>query len=226
MERTAAVLGGYAPDEVATSGRFPTDEDRLLMMGGDVRLVVQGDTLTVANPDRPGAFARVAGVISLNGLNVMSVEAYTDDGPVALSRWKVVSRLDTPIDWDAIETDLRLALDGRLAIAARLTDRVSTYGSPAVLAAGGERREVHFDNEGSSRATIVQVLAPDRIGLLYRITHALADMDIDLRSAKVQTLGHEVIDSFYVVDQAGEKLTDDQYLGEVERAVLSAIGAR
>ena len=35
-------------------------------------------------------------------------------------------------------------------------------------------------------------------------------MDIDLRSAKVQTLGHEVIDSFYVVDQAGEKLTDEQ----------------
>ena len=226
VERTAAVLRGDAPDQVASSGRFPTDEDRLLMKGDEVRLVARGDTLTIANPDRPGAFARVAGVISLHGLNVMSVEAYTDDSPLALSKWKVVSRLDTPTDWDAIQADLRLALDGRLAIAARLADRISTYGSPAVLAAGGERREVHFDNLGSSRSTIVQVLAPDQIGLLYRITHALADMDIDLRSAKVQTLGHEVIDSFYVVDHTGEKLTDERHLSEVERAVLTAIGGR
>ncbi|MFA9565349.1 MAG: [protein-PII] uridylyltransferase [Acidimicrobiales bacterium] len=224
VERTAAVLGGYAPDEVATTGRFPTEEDRLLMEGDEFRLVAEGDTITIANPDRPGAFARVAGVISLNGLNVMSVKAYSDESPLALSKWKVVSRLDTSMDWDAIEADLRLALSGRLAIAARLADRMRTYGSPAVQSAGGERREVHFDNEGSARATIVQVLAPDQIGLLYRITHALADMDIDLRSAKVQTLGHEVIDSFYVVDQAGAKLTDELYLGEIERAVLSAIG--
>ena len=79
VDRTAAVLGGYAPDEVATSGRFPTEEDRRLMEGDELRLVAEGDTITIANPDRPGAFARVAGVISLNGLNVMSVEAYSDD---------------------------------------------------------------------------------------------------------------------------------------------------
>lgn len=226
VDRTSAVLGGYAADDVATTGRFPTDEDRLLMVGDDLQVVAGGDTITIANPDRPGAFARVAGAISLNGLNVLSVEAFSDDTPLALSRWKVASRLDTPIDWDAIEADLRLALAGRLAIEARLSDRMRTYGSPAVLSAGGERREVHFDNEGSTRATIVQVLAPDQIGLLYRITHALADMDIDLRSAKVQTLGHEVIDSFYVVDHTGEKLTDERHLGEVERAVLTAIGGR
>ncbi len=135
VDRTSAVLGGYAPDDVATTDRFPTEEDRRLMVGDDLRVVAEGDTITVANPDRPGAFARVAGVISLNGLNVLSVEAFSDDAPLALSRWKVTSRLDTPIDWDAIEADLRLALAGRLAIEARLSERMRTYGSPAVLSA-------------------------------------------------------------------------------------------
>ncbi len=37
------------------------------------------------------------------------------------------------MDWDAVEADLRLALGGRLAIEARLSDRIRTYGSPAVL---------------------------------------------------------------------------------------------
>ena len=48
--------------------------------------------------------------------------------------------------------------------------------------------------------------APDRIGTLYRITRALADLDLDIRHAKVATLGHEVVDTFYVVDQDGAKI--------------------
>ena len=43
--------------------------------------------------------------------------------------------------------------------------------------------------------------------------------------ATVQTLGADVIDTFYVLGPDGVKVTDPAYLAEIEVAVLSAIGA-
>ena len=64
---------------------------------------------------------------------------------------------------------------------------------------------------------------PDAIGTLYRITRTLADFDLDIRSAKVQTLGSEVVDAFYVCDRAGRKIADEAGLAEIERAILHGL---
>jgi [protein-PII] uridylyltransferase len=71
------------------------------------------------------------------------------------------------------------------------------------------------------------VRAPDGIGVLYRITRALAELQLDIRHAKVATLGAEVVDSFYVRDALGNKVTDTDFLAELNRAVLHelAVGA-
>ncbi len=81
---------------------------------------------------------------------------------------------------------------------------------------------VRVDNDASSNATVVEVRAPDRLGVLYRITKALAELALDIRHAKVQTLGDEVVDSFYVRGADG-KVTDGFHLREIERALLHAV---
>jgi [protein-PII] uridylyltransferase len=70
---------------------------------------------------------------------------------------------------------------------------------------------------------VVEVHCPDSIGLLYRITRALAELELDLRAARIGTLGPEVIDAFYVCDAAGNKITDTAHLAEIERALLHAL---
>ena len=70
---------------------------------------------------------------------------------------------------------------------------------------------------------MIDVEAPDAIGVLYRITKALTDLDLDIRSAKVQTLGAHVVDAFYVRDRSGAKIVDVELMAEVERAVLYAV---
>ena len=66
----------------------------------------------------------------------------------------------------------------------------------------------------------IEVRCEDRLGALYRITRAFADLDLDIRLAKISTLGHEIFDAFYVCSSSGQKLTDREHLREVERAVL------
>ncbi|HET6664529.1 MAG TPA: ACT domain-containing protein, partial [Acidimicrobiales bacterium] len=80
-----------------------------------------------------------------------------------------------------------------------------------------------FDLGATPDATVVEVEAADALGVLYRITSALADLDLDITSAKVQTLGPRVVDSFYVRDGQGAKVADPGVLAEIERALLHAL---
>jgi [protein-PII] uridylyltransferase len=85
--------------------------------------------------------------------------------------------------------------------------------------------KVLIDNDVSYDATIVEVHASDAIGALYRVTRAIAEFELDIRSAKVQTLGAEAVDSFYVRDAMGGKVTDPSLLRELERAILHSLNA-
>ena len=73
------------------------------------------------------------------------------------------------------------------------------------------------------RSTLLEVRAPDKVGILHNIAKTIADVGLDIRHARVQTLGNEVVDTFYVRTSAGEKLTDPAHRAEVERALLFAV---
>ena len=76
------------------------------------------------------------------------------------------------------------------------------------------------DNETSAVATVLEVSCPDGVGVLYRITRAFADLDLDIVSARVQTIGSDVVDAFYLLDGSGRKITDAEHLAEIELSVL------
>ena len=80
--------------------------------------------------------------------------------------------------------------------------------------------EFHLDL--SSRATVIDVHAPDSVGVLHRITSAIADFHLDIVRARVQTLLDEVVDSFYVEVAGGGKVPEDVW-PELRRAILHAV---
>jgi len=215
VERTARLI---ERGDVGDAG-FPTAEQRALMAAGDRVIRGEDDTLTVVAVDRPGTLSRVAGVLAIEGLDVLVAEAATEAG-VALSTFMVRPRHGQDIDWSRLVGRIEAALDGRLALRARVAERARTYDRDTMPEANPAPPEVRIDNDVSGAATVIEVHAPDRTGVLYRITRALADLELDVRSAKVQTLGHRVVDSFYVRDDTGAKITDPDHLAEIEKALL------
>ena len=109
-------------------------------------------------------------------------------------------------------------------IEARLAERARTYRRPRPSAAHAAVPSVRVDNLASASATVVEVRAPDSIGVLYHITKALAELLLDIRHASVSTLGHEVVDSFYVREVTGQKVVDARAMAELEREILHAVG--
>jgi [protein-PII] uridylyltransferase len=184
---------------------------------------------TVVAPDRPGLFCHVAGVLALHGLDVLAARVWSSDDGMAVEHFHVAPANGREPDWRAVETDVVRALDGTVSLESRLAARAREYaGRTAVLAATPARTQVTVDVDASDTATVVEVRAPDRIGTLYRITRVLAHLGLDIRSAKVATVGHEVVDAFYVVDGSGEKVSDADRVATIEGAltvVLSGVEA-
>ena len=174
--------------------------------------------------DRPGVFGRVAGALSLCGLDVLEAVAHTDFGMV-LAVFRVSPSTTREIDWDSVCIFVQDSVRGRVAIAARLSERMKTYAlqSSQKFPDRVVGTDVKIDNETSSTATVVEVSAPNGMGLLYQITRALSSLDLNILSAKVQTLGADVVDSFYVLDNEGKKIVDQTHAEEIREAVRHAI---
>jgi [protein-PII] uridylyltransferase len=235
VKRTAVTLDGADLHAAVAGARSFPDESTLGAMATGqttVWLVPDGDgadgteQVTVVSPDRPGTFARVAGALSLRGLDVLTAWAYSGElgaGPMAASRFRV-SPPRPGIDWGPIEEDLRRALAGELAIEARLAERANTYRRrKATQAAPAGPPSVSFHDDASDMSTVIEVRAPNRMGVLHRIAKALADVGLDIRHATVQSLGEEVVDTFYVRNAHGGLVDDGFHRREIERAVLFAV---
>jgi [protein-PII] uridylyltransferase len=202
---------------------FPTPEQLVLLAQRGQHLLASQEAVTVITDDRPGVFSKVAGVLSLHGLDVVAAAAHSTDDGRALSEFRVHDPVRDETPWPRIVADLELALDGRLAVHSRVAERARAYARRRKAVARHVPASVRFDNELSETATVVDVHAPDGVGVLYRITRAMAELDLDIRSARVQTLGGAVVDAFYVRDRHGEKILAAETLAEVERAILHSL---
>ena len=157
----------------------------------------------VAAPDRPGLFSSVAGALpstawtcgppTSSGENGVAVEVFTVE--VARGTWPDTAKL---------REDLAAVLSDRLAIGERLSERERVYPRRRGSAAHVPGSDVSVDNEASETATVLEVRAPDEIGLLHRITRALFEAGLDVVSARVSTLGEMVVDAFYVTGVRGD----------------------
>lgn len=222
VERTAQFLTEGSLDDVTPD--FPPDELVELMHRGERHVQGRQNTLRVVAVDEPLLFSRIAGVMVVAGLDVLDAAAFSDDG-MASCEFVVQSPTGAPVEWDPVLSMVDAALAGRLALSARVAQRARTYARyQRRLSASPPQRSIHIDNQVSDTATVIDVHAADTIGLLYRLTQAVGELGLDIRSARVQTLGPEAVDSFYLCDRFGHKITDDVVLGELELALREAVG--
>jgi [protein-PII] uridylyltransferase len=176
----------------------------------------------VAAPDRPGLFSSVAGALALNGMDVRAANV-SGEGGVAVEIFTVEVAHGTWPDTAKLREDLAAVLADRMAIGERLFERERVYLHRRRSSAQPPSVEMSVDNEASETATVLEVRAPDEIGLLHRVTRALFEQGLDVVSARVSTLGDVVVDAFYVRQSGGSKVTDDNRLAVVTAAVLSAL---
>ncbi|GHE29592.1 bifunctional uridylyltransferase/uridylyl-removing enzyme [Streptomyces vinaceus] len=220
VARVASVLRGAPP--VPAEQAIPTTEQERLaveaLRTGEPVLALHarpeeddavGVELVVAVPDQPGVLPAVAGVLALHRLTVRaadlrSLELADLAGEVLVLRWRVAAEYGSLPEAARLRTDLIRALDGSLDVPAKLADREAAYPRRRGVVPPPPR--ITVVPEVSSLATVLEVRAPDAVGLLHRIGRALEARGVRVRSAHVSTLGANAVDSLYVVDPDGKPL--------------------
>jgi [protein-PII] uridylyltransferase len=216
VRRVEAVLDGEP-----MPGPAPLRDDQLaLAAGGGPAATVRGSEVTVVAPDRPGLLWRAAGVLASHRLAVRSANA-TSVGSTAVSVFDVEPEFGDPPDATLVAADLRRMLLGRLDVEDRLDRRARAVRSPAAPVPAPRVRMI---DDASETATVVEVRAHDAPGLLWRVGRALGECGLDVRAARVETLGAEVVDVFYVTDGEGKPLVADDLRRATTHAVLDALG--
>ncbi|WP_204057248.1 [protein-PII] uridylyltransferase [Microbispora corallina] len=215
VRRVRSVLSGTPP----VPAPVLSEEQAALARHGGGAVRVNGTAVTVVAPDRPGLLWRAAGVLAAHRMVVRSASA-ASAGATAVIEFAVVPEYGTPPDPATLEADLRLVLAGRLDIEQRLARRARSVRPPRVPVAPPR---VTLVDDASTTATVVEVRAHDRPGLLWRIGRAFGECGLDVRAARVETLGAEAVDVFYVADRTGRPITDEQQRLQVREHVLAAL---
>ena len=181
--------------------------------------------VTLCAKDQPGLFSRIAGVFTLNGINILDAQVFTWRNNVALDIFKVQPPPDPIFEsdkWDRAHRHLCQTLEGTLELPARLQPRMQGYRPPRPAAMDRPQR-IEIDNRTSSFFTIVEVFAEDFPGLLFSITDALYRCQLDVWVAKIATNVDQVVDVFYVRDFDGQKVDDPDQVAHIRTTIQAVL---
>jgi len=182
--------------------------------------------VTVCAKDRPGLFSKIAGVFTLNHINILDVQANTWNNGVALDIFVVEPPPDQLFEeerWNRVKDQLGDVLAGKLDLSARLAQMEQAIVGKDRIAVSHRPNRVVIDNDSSSFFTIIEVFACDFKGLLFRITDVISRLGLNIAVAKVATKVDQVVDVFYVRDESEAKIKDQAFLEKIKKEILMGL---
>jgi [protein-PII] uridylyltransferase len=184
---------------------------------------IGGVEVTLCAKDRPGLLALFAGVLSAHGLNILAAQIVSTGDGLALDVFTVRPSHGGALEhsrWRKARADLKKVVEDQ----AQVADILRKHRSGLLLRRPLPRVEtqVTVDNKASARFTVLDVLAQDRVGLLYAIARALYEVGAQIAVAKVATEAHRAIDSFYVT-AGGQKIEEPEAVERMMAAVRTAV---
>jgi [protein-PII] uridylyltransferase len=181
--------------------------------------------LSLIAPNHPRLLAGFAGACAAAGANISSAHISTTRDGFALDTFLLAR------DFDLDEDELRRA--GRITASIekllkgeiRLADLIAKPGirRASPIGAFTVEPEVLIDNTLSNQFTVLQVSGLDRPGLLYELTNAISNLNLDIASAHVATFGERAVDVFYVTDLTNKKVESEWRRTAVEGRLLEVL---
>ncbi len=180
-----------------------TDPDRSLMPQVAWSAAPRGAVdCHVITWDRAGLFARLAGAFAVAGINIVSCRAFSRADHVAIDVFRVALPSDNP---DAAKARFSEALAASLVHQRKLLPEVLAEEArllrriPAVRRGPSQAPIVRAYDSADLGRLVVEIQAPDRLGLLFHLGRAIREAGYALTFANVATERGYAIDTFYLV---------------------------
>jgi [protein-PII] uridylyltransferase len=227
--RVDALFRGEAFDGEDPLADWPELTARALAEGAAVQALTGGDPhattrVAVAAADRPGLFADLASALSAAGADVVSARVATATDGTALDVFEVQDGAGAP--YGQAEPRRLTRLVAALERAARGEGVVSAVPARPISARRAAFEVlpvVAIDAEAADQATVIEVSAADRPGLLADLARTLSDGGLSIRSAHIASFGARAVDAFYVTDAKGRKPRDGTRMERLAAALEAVL---
>jgi [protein-PII] uridylyltransferase len=183
----------HSEEEIAEHHRMETD-------GRSARLERTGDTyrMTVVSPDEPALLARVAGALAGFGMNILRAESFRNARNFAIETFTFSDPMRT-LDLNPTERGRLESVVTETVLGTREPeDLIKARPVPKYSRHGAKQIYVSFDNSASAQATLFEITAPDRPGLLFDLARVISAAGCNIDVLLVNTEGASAIDVFYV----------------------------
>ncbi len=164
--------------------------------------------LTVLAPNHPRLLALFAGACAAAGANIVGAHISTTRDGTAIDTFLLQRAFE--LDEDEVRRGERIGdMIGKLLKGEQWPKRLLSKTPPSRPGATTFQvpPDVIIDNALSDQFTVIEVSGLDRPGLLYELTSAISDLNLDITSAHITTFGEKAVDVFYVTDLTNKKIT-------------------
>lgn len=214
------------PEDVAWHTEAIADFDSgseplVLIKQSSESLIANATQIFVHTHDTENVFSKVCSALELLDLSINDARIYIGTDGATLDTFFVLRADGSPID-SAPET-LRLI---EQAIVSALTSAIVNQSNQRMnrtLRSFLSPTEVTFIEDHHRNLTIMELSSPDRPGLLARVGHIMADNQVSIQGAKIQTLGERVEDVFFLTTAKGDRLADDAMCERLREQVCTAL---
>lgn len=202
----------------------PSDGGPLVLIKETTQRDFEGGTqIFIYAPDQHDFFAVTVAAMDQLNLNIHDARIITSSSQFTLDTYIVLDADGTPIGNDPERTEeirqglidaLRNPDDYLTIIQKRVPRQLKHFAFPP---------QVTIHNDMQRPQTIIEVVAPDRPGLLARIGQLFLDFDLSVQNAKIATLGERVEDVFFVTNADNQPLSDPQLCMELQQAMIKQL---
>src|SRR5213596_4144928 len=177
--------------------------------------------------ERQRLLAKVAGSFSIVPLNILSADVFPRGDNVVLGIFRVCDTKGRPVtdprDFELVGQALQRALEDERFDFLPLIEKAKRQSRSVVSGIEFPTR-IAIDNKTHPTYTLIEIHAPDRIGLLYDVLSCLDRENILIPLSRINTQAGAAIDTLYVVDgSAHGKITDSHRIRTIQQHLKSAI---
>lgn len=170
--------------------------------------------ITVITKDFPALLSKLCGVLSINDANIHDAKIFTRKDGIVIDTFNVTDfrthkKLETE-RYQKIRTDFYSVVTGLLELNREFSKMKSRWWriEKKFFKRSGKVKIAFEEHE---KYTIIDVFSPDRLGFLYQVTGKMNEIGLIIYFAKISTKGDDIVDSFYVLDRSGKKISPNDY---------------
>lgn len=184
--------------------------------------------IVICTCDQRQLLAKICGVLAVHDIDILRADVQTRDDDIVIDVFQVTDVSGSPMLPEAkrerVCERLKAVIGGTIQVS-KLFENYSTRWSQRRKDAPHRAPEIGVENQVSDRYTVIDVDVSNVSGLLYKITHTLGEMDLDIHMAIVNTVADRARDAFYVVGRQGEKIVNYEIQEEIKSRLRDGLAS-